>query len=247
MASLGDLIRARQAATATDEPPDLLKRPPDEPTPTRPKQSLGDLVREKQAAAAAPPGQTAGAAIGDLLRRDKERAETPELLRRPEPAGPEPVDESPDTPPELLKRPLEEAPPGAYGKPTTAETILLPAARIAAPIVGYSAGALSGPGAPVMSPLLGASASTATELALQKYEKSRGLRQDVSPGGVAFQGALGAVQGIPLPGTLTAPVRIAARTGEGALFGTGATTGQTLIEEHRLPTKRELATGAGMG
>src|SRR5262245_254327 len=235
MASVLDLYQA------PDTEPELVGPP----EPPKKKPTVLDLYQAHQPPppAAPPTGSRAGALFGAQAERER----IPELIRRPE--EPETVaPPRPDEPPEYLKRPAyEEAPAGAYGKPTTAERVLLPAARIGAPILASSAGALTGPGAPVVSPLLGAAASTATELGAQKYEKARGLRREVSPGGVAFQGALGAFQGVPLGTTLTAPARIAARTGEGALFGTGATAGQTLIEEHRLPTAGELATGAGMG
>src|SRR4029453_7708114 len=142
----------------------------------------------------------------------------------------------------------EEAPAGAYGKPTRLEEAALYGTRLGVPILaGIGAGALSGRGALVVGPLVGAAAATATELALQKYEKARGLREQVSPGGVVLQGALGGFTGFPLSPALTVPVRVAARTAEGGLVGTGATTLSTLIEEGRLPTKEELAWGAGTG
>jgi Phage tail lysozyme len=219
--------------------------------------TLGDLFRAQDATPEPPPptpGAAGGAALGDVFRRDKERAEIPELLRRPEEPEPEPpplLRRPPDEfePPPLLKRPAyEEAPPGAYGKPTRLEEAALYATRFGVPILaGIGAGALSGAGAPVVGPLVGASAATATELGLQKYEKARGLREDVSPGGVVLQGALGGFQGVPLSRTLTAPARFGARTLEGTAVGTGATTLGTLIEEGRMPTAEELAWGAGTG
>jgi hypothetical protein len=232
---------------AQDEAPTELVGPPE---PPKRKASLADVLRAEDAAPEPmpTPGATGGAALGDLFRRDKERAAIPELLRRPDEPEPE-LPPRPDEPPLLLERPAyEPAPPGAYGKPTRLEEAALYGTRIGVPILsGTVAGALSGPGAPVVAPLVGAAASTATELALQKYEKARGLRREVSPGGVVLQGALGGFQGLPLPRTLTAPVRFGARTLEGAGVGTGATTLGTLIEEGRLPTKEELAWGAGTG
>ena len=119
MASALDLIRARDAAPAADAE---LVGPP-EPPPQ--KTSVLDLVRARDAAPPPEPapksGSAGGALIGGMARTEKERAETPEFIRRPE----EPTPESPpqpDEPPPLLKRRYDEpAPPGAYGKPTRLE------------------------------------------------------------------------------------------------------------------------------
>jgi hypothetical protein len=253
MASVLDVIRATRDAPAADTE---IVGPPEPPK----KRSVADVVRAAREPPSEPapppptPGAAAGGMIGGVARREEERAAIPELLRRPEEPEPEPPPllrrpPEEETVPPLLRRPAyEEAPPGAYGVPTRLEKAALYGTRIGVPIVASTAaGFLSGPGAPVMAPLAGASAATATELELQKYEKSRGFRKEVSPGGVVLQGALGGFQGLPFPATLSAPARFAARTAEGTAFGTAATTAGTLIEEKRLPTKEELAQGALTG
>ncbi len=255
MASVLDVVRATNAPAAPAADAELVG-PPAPPKRTvadivnapPPKRTVVDVVNAHQAAQELQPGAAAGGMIGGVARREEERAQIPELLRRPEEEEP-PVAPRPDEAPPLLRRPAyEEAPAGAYGKPTRLEKAALYGTRMGVPIVaGVGAGALAGPGAPVVGPLAGASAATATELGLQKYETARGLRKEVSPGGVVLQGVLGGFQGLPLPTTLAAPVRFGARTLEGAGVGTGATTLGTLIEEKRLPTKEELAWGAATG
>ncbi len=77
MPTLGDLFRAQDTPTEVVGPPE----------PPKPK-TLGDLFRAQDAAAEPPPtrqpGGAGGAMVGGLARREAERAETPELLRRPE-------------------------------------------------------------------------------------------------------------------------------------------------------------------
>src|SRR4029453_18890483 len=156
MPTLGDLFRAQDTE---------LVGPPEPPKP----KTLGDLFRAQDATPEPPspiPGTAGGAALGDVFRRDKERAAIPELLRRPEEPEPEPPPllrrpPEEETVPPLLKRPAyEEAPPGAYGKPTRLEEAVLYGTRLGVPILaGIGAGALSGPGAPVVGPLVGASAA----------------------------------------------------------------------------------------
>lgn len=246
MASLGDLLRAQQATPAESTE---LVGPPAPPKKT----TLGDLLRAQDVEAAPPPappkpGEAAGAFVGGTARREEERAQIPEYLRRPEEEEP-PAAPRPDEAPPLLRRPAyEEAPAGAYGKPTRLEEAGLFATRVGVPVgAGIVSGALSGPGAPVVGPLVGAATGTAAELAAEKYEKARGFRKEVSPYGVMWSGALNAIPGLPLSPELTVPARIAARTAEGATVGLTGTTGQTLLEEGRLPTKEEALYGAGMG
>jgi hypothetical protein len=213
-----------------------------------PKRSVADVLIARETPHTLRSGEAAGAGLGGAFRTEAERAQVPEFLRRPEeeaaPAAPQPFE-----PPPLLKRPAyEEAPPGAYGKPTRLEEAALTGVRIGVPMAaGITAGALTGPGAPVTVPLMSAAAGTAAELGAEEYERRRGLRREISPGQVAFQGALSAIPGVKLPATLGPVVRTGVRAGEGVVMGTGGTAGSTFIEEGRLPTAEELAWGGGLG
>src|SRR5215475_8208065 len=128
-------------------------------------------------------------------------------------------------------------------EPTWGETIGLGALRVVPPIVAGIVSAPLGPLAPVVTAGVGAG----SEYLAERYEKSRGLRKEVSPGGVALGGALSVIPGAKFAKVEAPLARGVLRVGEGPLIGGGATTASTIVEEGRLPTLEEAVKGAALG
>jgi hypothetical protein len=223
--TLGDVARQAAAPPPDDQPPALLRRPP-----------------EEEAAPAPPPrrtGETAGEIVGRRAfvgpYRDRYRYADDESQGEPQPGPYRSGYVLPD--------------PNAVREPTWGETIGLGAARVLPPII--AAGVTTPFLSPVGGAVSGALAATAGDIAAQRYEKAHGLRREVRPYQSIVSGAAGGIPGLemaPEAGLLT---RAGVRAAEGAGINVGATTAETGLEEHRLPTlgdvARSAATGAAFG
>lgn len=83
------------------------------------------------------------------------------------------------------------------------------------------------------------------ETGAQWYEKTFGEREHYSPGTIALETGLGALN--PAVKGATVPARIAGQAAYGAMLGGVGGTGRTLIEEGRLPSAEEALTNVLVG
>jgi hypothetical protein len=118
---------------------------------------------------------------------------------------------------------------GTVGGGALGGLIGAPAAGVGA-VPGAAAGAVIGGGV----------GGGAGEYLAEKYEQMRGLREDVSPGAVGVEAALGA---IPLGKSATLT-----RAGlKGAAMAAGGTAAHSVVEEGELPSLKSAAISGGLG
>lgn len=110
----------------------------------------------------------------------------------------------------------------------------------AGPMAGQSIGALAGPAAPVLVPLLGGIGGVGSNILAQNRRISAGEQTGFQPGQALASGVTGAIPGAPLAATGTrAVLREGAKQAVGGAIGRALETG---VDEGRLPSAAELAT-----
>lgn len=147
---------------------------------------------------------------------------------------------------ELLQAPAPPPPPGKIPtyplQHSFTDTAIETGLGVVPAVAGAVLGSSMGPMGTAAGGALGAGAGSA---ASQYYQKHYGNREEYSPGAMAFDTALGALN----PGARGATVlrRVGSQAGYGAAFGGAGTVGHGLIETGELPSPSEFATGVATG
>lgn len=146
----------------------------------------------------------------------------------------------PGRPPETTPKPLPvniSAPPNLLEKTLTVGGRIVPA--VAGGIIGGMVGG------PVGAAVGGAIGAGSGEAGTEVLEQKLGRREEISPGTIMFESALGSVA--PVARGATIGRRVMGQAGYGAVLGGGGTTGRALIERGEFPTPPEIALGTVIG
>lgn len=151
---------------------------------------------------------------------------------------------------EILPTPAGGPPPAApkfnppNPTPTTFDTLATAGLRMVPPLVagGVTALATKNPVAVAAASAAGAGVGAT---AAQWYEKTFGARDAYSPGSIAFDTALGALNPVARGSTMLA--RTASQMGYGGLLGGVGGAGNQLIETGELPSWQQSALNVGSG
>lgn len=149
-----------------------------------------------------------------------------------------------------MRRAAATAPPAPLPTPppqlSTGDVIATTGMRVVPAVAGAMIGSLPFFGGPGVGTYAGgAIGSGLGETAAQAYEKAVGPREAFSPGSIALESALGAVN--PAARGVTIGRRVAQGAGVGALLGGGGTVGRSVIERGELPGMGEVALGTALG